>query len=122
KPAMDKAVAYLKRLQWTMDTVSAEQESLSGPDDPWLGGWGYGGRSRGKGRPDLSNTQMALEALHDAGVPKDDPAYQLALKFVERLQNNSETNDRDWAGNDGGFIYGPSDDRQGESFAGSYEE
>jgi squalene-hopene/tetraprenyl-beta-curcumene cyclase len=114
KPAMDKAVAYLKRLQWTMDTVSAEQESLSGPDDPWLGGWGYGGRSRGKGRPDLSNTQMALEALHDAGVPKDDPAYQLALKFVERLQNNSE--------NDGGFIYGPSDDRQGESFAGSYEE
>jgi squalene-hopene/tetraprenyl-beta-curcumene cyclase len=50
------------------------------------------------------------------------PAYQLALKFVERLQNNSETNDRDWAGNDGGFIYGPSDDRQGESFAGSYEE
>jgi len=122
KPAIDKAVAYLKKLQWTGDTVSAEGESLSSPEDGWFGGWGYGGRSRGKGRPDLSNTQLALEALHDAGVPKDDPAYQNALKFVTRLQNHSESNEQDWVGNDGGFIYGPSDDRKGESFAGTYEE
>ncbi|MGC4031863.1 MAG: hypothetical protein QM754_09055 [Tepidisphaeraceae bacterium] len=44
---------------------------------------------------------------------------KLAIAFVTRCQNNSETNDQKWAGNDGGFVYGPSDDRTGESFAGA---
>ncbi|WP_428940222.1 prenyltransferase/squalene oxidase repeat-containing protein [Fontivita pretiosa] len=120
KDRIDRAVAYLKGLQWTDMTTSVDGEKLSGPDDPWYGGWGYGGRSRGGGRPDLSNAQMALDALHDAGLKPDDPAFQAALRFVTRLQNFSETNDQPWAGNDGGFVYGPSDNRRGESMAGEY--
>ncbi len=58
-------------------------------------------------RPDLSNTQMALDALHDAGVRPNDPAFAAALKFVSRCQNFSETNNQPWAGDDGGFIYTP---------------
>ena len=34
-------------------------------------------------RPDLSNTQYFLEALLSAGVSKDDPAVQRAMKFIE---------------------------------------
>ena len=132
KPQIDKAVAYLKRLQWTEDTKPeyvapaskpadefTGKQVVKGTDDPFYGGWGYGGRSRGGGRPDLSNTQFAIEALRDAGVSPDDPAMKKALQFVTRCQNNSETNDQSWAGNDGGFVYGPSDNRTGESMAGA---
>jgi squalene-hopene/tetraprenyl-beta-curcumene cyclase len=120
KSNIDKAVAYLKGLQWTEMVTSADGQKISGQDDAWYGGWGYGGRSRGGGRPDLSNVQMALDALHDAGIKPDDPAFKAALKFVGRLQNSSETNDQPWAGNDGGFVYGPSDNRKGESAAGEF--
>jgi squalene-hopene/tetraprenyl-beta-curcumene cyclase len=65
---------------------------------------------------------MTLDALRDAGVPSTDPTFQNALIFVSRLQNFSETNNQPWAGNDGGFIYGPSDNRKGESFAGEYTD
>lgn len=136
KPAIDKAVAYLKTLQWTEETkpeypgkegekvpeTNQGKQVVTGLDDPFYGGWGYGGRSRGGGRPDLSNTQFAIEALKDGGVANDDPALQNALKFVSRCQNHSETNDQPWAGNDGGFVYGPSDDRKGESMAGATEQ
>jgi squalene-hopene/tetraprenyl-beta-curcumene cyclase len=120
KPQIDKATNYLKGLQWSEMMTSAEGERVAGESDAWYGGWGYGGRSRGGGRPDLSNVQMALDALHDAGLKPDDPAFQRAIKFVSRLQNNSETNDQSWAGNDGGFVYGPGDKRTGESMAGDY--
>src|SRR5256885_2053601 len=76
------------------------------------GRWSY---SRA-GRPDLSNAQIAIEALENAGMKKDDPAFQNALKFITRNQNNSETNDQKFAGNDGGFVYSPAND--GESPAG----
>jgi squalene-hopene/tetraprenyl-beta-curcumene cyclase len=118
QPQIDRAVAYLKDLQWTSETAP-EGEQIT-ESSPWFGGWGYGGRSRGGGRPDLSNAQMALEALHDSGLKPDDPAYQNAVKFITRQQNFSETNDQSWAGNDGGFIYGPADDGSGESKAGEY--
>ncbi len=127
KPQIDKAVAYLKSLQWSPDTRPEfidEKEPNTGKQvvkddkDPFFGGWGYGGRSRGAGRPDLSNAQMTLDALRDAGLKPEDPAFQNALKFVQRLQNNSETNDQSWAGNDGGFVYSPGGDRTGESMAG----
>lgn len=128
KPQIDRGIAFLKKLQWTEDTRPEyvnEKEKFTGKqvvqntDDPFYGGWGYGGRGRGAGRPDLSNTQFAVEALKDAGVPADDPAMKKALAFIARCQNNSETNDQKWAGNDGGFVYGPSDDRTGESMAGA---
>ena len=126
KERIDRAIAYLKGLQWTPGTKPEHPDEakrpplVKGEADPFYGGWGYGGLSRGAGRPDLSNVQMTLEALKDAGLKEDDPAFQNALKFVTRLQNNSETNDAEWAGDDGGFVYSPSGDRKGESMAGEY--
>jgi squalene-hopene/tetraprenyl-beta-curcumene cyclase len=129
KDEIDRAVAYLKGLQWTEQTrpeYKDEKEQHTGKQvvkddkDPFYGGWGYGGRSRGGGRPDLSNVQVTLDALRDAGLKPGDEAYDRALKFVTRMQNLSETNDQPWAGDDGGFIYSPADTRKGEGFAGEY--
>jgi squalene-hopene/tetraprenyl-beta-curcumene cyclase len=79
-------------------------------DDPRTGGVDYGDR---KGRPDMSNTAYFLDALLAAGVPKDDPAVQRALKFVSRCQNlPGETNDQPFAkkateDDKGGLTYVP---------------
>jgi squalene-hopene/tetraprenyl-beta-curcumene cyclase len=112
---IDRAVAYIKGIQWTDKTGAGPKgEKLKDDSNNWWGGWGY---SRA-GRPDLSNAQMAIEALENAGLKKDDPAFQNALKFITRNQNNSETNDQKFAGNDGGFVYSPAND--GESPAGVF--
>ncbi len=68
----------------------------------WYGGVGYG-----TGRPDLSNTSFFIQALHDSGVPASNPAMKRALVFVERCQENSETNPEPFAKglHNGGFIY-----------------
>jgi squalene-hopene/tetraprenyl-beta-curcumene cyclase len=113
KDKIDRAVAYLKGIQWTDKTGAGPKgEKIKDDSNNWWGGWGY---SRA-GRPDLSNAQMAMEALENAGLKKDDPAFQNALKFISRTQNNSETNDQKFASNDGGFVYTPAND--GESQAG----
>jgi squalene-hopene/tetraprenyl-beta-curcumene cyclase len=114
KPML-KALDYLRSLQWT-DKIEGVPEELrvASQKDVKYGGFGYGKRAR----PDLSNTQFALDALHDAGVKPDDPAFQAALKFATQCQNLSETNSQPWAGNDGGFIYTPVND--GNSPAGEY--
>lgn len=91
------------------------------PDDPYYGGIGYGSSER----PDLSNLQMALEALHDSGLEADHAAFQRALRFLQRCQNRSESNDiaipaegggTVVSGDDGGSAYLP-----GQSFAGFVE-
>jgi squalene-hopene/tetraprenyl-beta-curcumene cyclase len=110
KPRIAKARDFLIALQ------ADEGEGYS-EGDLYYGGIGYGGDER----PDLSNLQMALEALSAAGVEKGDPAYQRALKFLERTQNRSESNDtkivRDGetirAGDDGGAVYAPGDSKAG---------
>lgn len=101
---------YLKDLQWD------ESENYSS-DHPWYGGAGYGNH----GRPDLSNTQMLLEALHDSGLPPDDPAFQKALIFIQRCQMHGEYNDQEFArgSTQGGFIYSPH--AGGETRAGQLE-
>ena len=107
---LQSAVEWLKAAQWD------EGEGLERTQD-WYGGVGYGNR----GRPDLSNTQMMLDALHDAGVSPEDPAVQRALQFVSRTQNLTSTNDAAWAANgnnDGGFIYTPANG--GESMGSEY--
>jgi squalene-hopene/tetraprenyl-beta-curcumene cyclase len=97
------AVGFLKRLQDGDGSVDEK--------NPRYGGAGYDGKSR----PDLSNTQYFLDALQAAGVPKDDPAVQKALKFVSRCQNlPGETNDQPFAkkvtpGDKGGLTYTPLD-------------
>lgn len=113
--AMLKALDFLRSQQWS-DKISGvpEEMRVKSEQDVRYGGFGYG---RG-GRPDLSNTQMALDALHDAGVKPDDPAFRAAVKFATRCQNFSETNDQPWAGDDGGFIYTPANG--GNSAAGEF--
>lgn len=107
---LDDALKFLKDNQWD----EGEGRSL---DDPWYGGAGYG---HGK-RPDLSNTQVMLDALHDSGLPPDDPAYRKALQFVQRCQMLGESNDQPFArgSTQGGFIYSPANG--GESKAGEIE-
>lgn len=116
KGSIDKAVAYLKASQWTEGNAGPDGKGIDA-NSPFYGGWGYGGT---RGRPDLSNTAVVLDALKDAGLKQDDPAIQKALRFVSRLQNNSESNPAAWAGNDGGFIYNPGRSGEGESSAGEY--
>jgi squalene-hopene/tetraprenyl-beta-curcumene cyclase len=102
-----RAIEWLRTNQWD------DGEGLGATTD-WYGGAGYG---NGK-RPDLSNTQMMVEAMHDARVSPDDPAMQRALAFVARTQNRKASNPAAWAQNgsgDGGFVYSPANG--GESFA-----
>lgn len=97
------ASGFLKKLQYDEARVEA--------GDPRFGGVGYSA----KDRPDLSNTQFFLDALLAAGVAKEDPAVQRALKFVSRCQNlPGETNDQPFAKkttekDKGGFVYNPLD-------------
>ncbi len=91
------ASGFLKELQW-------DEGEGKPPQDTFYGGFGYDS----KNRPDMSNTQMAIDALRAAGIPENDPALQRALRFISRCQNlKGEYNDQPWAGkiNDGGFIY-----------------
>jgi squalene-hopene/tetraprenyl-beta-curcumene cyclase len=101
-PAYEPQVRALQKFLTDHQWDEGEGKSR---DDPWYGGAGYG---RGK-RPDLSNTQMMLEALRDSGLPKDDPVYQKALVFIQRCQMLGETNDQPFAkgSTQGGFIYSP---------------
>lgn len=97
------------------------------------GGIGY----REKERPDLSNLQWAIEALKESencrtvseasaqvqehsGTGKSAAAartkqlfWDHAIVFLQRCQNLKGYNDQSWAGDDGGFIYSPSDSKAG---------
>ena len=92
-----------------------------GEDNPFYGGIGYGGDDR----PDLSNTQLALDAIRAAEIytPSDrgilgnntpqiseaetelGPHWRKALVFLARTQNIKSVNDMPYATDDGGFIY-----------------
>ena len=96
-----KAQGFLKSLQ------IQDEESV------YYGGIGYGSR---ESVHDLSNLNLAIQALKESGSD-DDEIWNKAIKFLERTQNRSESNDQPWAGNDGGFIYSP----DGESKAGTDE-
>ncbi len=88
---------------------------------PFYGGIGYGGDER----PDLSNTQLALDAIKaaeefearyrnvipdTAGKIEAEEAqlglhWSKALVFLARCQNIKSVNDQPYATDDGGFIY-----------------
>ncbi len=97
-----------------------EGEDISS-DHPFYGGIGYGGDDR----PDLSNTQLALEAIKSAEdyeyrlnqiIPADIDQiereekelglhWEKALLFLSRCQNVTSVNTMPYAADDGGFIY-----------------
>lgn len=106
RDAVRGAQRFLAQLQWD------EDEDYS-PSHVFYGGAGYGRHQR----PDLSNTQMMLEALHQSGLKPEHPVYKKALVFISRCQMLPETNDQPFAKHgDGGFIYSPANG--GESKAG----
>jgi squalene-hopene/tetraprenyl-beta-curcumene cyclase len=112
RPRVARAQAYLSKLQY-----DASESIDSG--NPWYGGAGYNETKR----PDLSNTQMMIEALHASGLPADDPVYQRALKFVTRCQMLDATNDQNFAdgAKDGGFIYTCADGGESKADAETLE-
>jgi len=107
-----RAQAFLTDLQFD------DHESVD-EDNEWFGGAGYNKTKR----PDLSNTQMMLEALRDSGLPRDHPVYQKALRFVSRCQMNAATNDQRFAQRepDGGFIYSPNAGGESKASQGFFE-
>ncbi len=109
----DRAEAVQRMLAW-LRTAQWDQPEGIRPEHDWFGGVGYGKH----GRPDLSNTQMMLEALHESGAGADDAAVQRALAFVARCQNMKSEDAAPWANagsGDGGFVYTVANG--GESFA-----
>ena len=121
KEPLKKALEYLKSLQWRDTIQGLPNDEQVKPGDVRGGGWGYGGGKTG--RPDMSNVNMAMDALHDAGLPKDSPEYKRVLEFLTHCQNNSETNkdpDGFKSGDDGGSFYSPAN--KGMSPAGEYTD
>ncbi len=107
----------IARAQGFLIKLQADEGEGYSADHPFYGGIGYGGDER----PDLSNLQMALEALVASGLEEDHAAFERAVSFLERCQNRSESNDfrlttgteRILAGNDGGGSYYPGDSKAG---------
>lgn len=108
--------AVIKKAQNFLIQSQVDEGEGATPEDSNYGGIGYGNNPK---RNDLSNLSFALTALKESGVPKDAAVWDKALKFLSRLQNNSETNDESWAGDDGGFIYGLGKGEPPESKAGN---
>ncbi len=102
-----------KARQYLAEHLLDEGEGLK-PDDKFYGGMGYGGTSNG-GIADIISLEYGLRALKEAGMGANDPAWDRALKFLQRTQNSSETNDQAWATNDGGFVYYPGYSQAGET-------
>lgn len=134
KKAIERGVLFLKSLQYgeAAMPIDGSGESAAAVDrtHAFYGGWGYGRH----GRPDLSNTAFALEALHAAGVDPKDAAFQRALVFLQRCQmmekgaDGRVINEAVYAkgSRQGGFIYATSVSKDevgvGQSFAGTMEE
>ena len=95
----------VKGRQYLAEHLLDEGEGVS-PNDKFYGGLGYGGTSDG-GRADIISLEYGLRAMKEGGLPANDPAWEKALKFLQRTQNDSESNDQSWSANDGGFIYYP---------------
>ncbi len=118
---MRKARGFLIGSQ--LDEDHAEHPTAK--TDSFYGGIGYG--SRGPTRPDLSNTQCALEALYLTEFlvsetfvkdPKEaeesDLAWAKAVQFLAAVQNLERTEDGKWivtAEKDGGFVYQPDESK-----------
>jgi squalene-hopene/tetraprenyl-beta-curcumene cyclase len=101
KPVIEKARRYL------VENMLDEGEGVA-KSDFWYGGMGYGKTTRADGRrADIISLEYTLQALRDSELPANDAAWQKALTFLQRTQNNSEVNDQKWAANDGGFVYYP---------------
>jgi len=97
---VSRAQRHLKELQWKRAGEPGERSVDR--DHPYFGGAGYGHG----GRPDMSNTNLMIQALRDSGVPCTDPAYKRAVRFITRTQGVAQNEMHgDAIEQDGGFIY-----------------
>ncbi len=106
-PVIQKAVEFVKSEQFS-EAKGYVKESHVG-----FGGIGYGGDP---GRPDLSNSQFAAEALHQAGVSGADDLWVRLQVFLSRCQNGETVDPLVKAAGvgtskDGGFRYQPAGTR-----------
>ena len=100
-PLIQKGRAYL--VQQVVDEGEGLKES-----DPFYGSMGYRPTTKkDAARGDVINLEYGLRALKETDLQADDPAWEKAIAFLQRLQNRSASNDQPWAGNDGGFVYQP---------------
>ncbi len=128
---MRKARTFLINTQVNENFSVDDKPAPVKKDDPSFGGIGYG--SAGPGKPDLSNTQWALEALYmtdflDSDLKtqnkddkkKADIAWENAVTFLSRCQNVPESNDQAWVVKDkndpnyGGFVYKTDESKAGK--------
>ncbi len=132
--AKARAMEFLRTLQFGEGAVvhegMADSAQNVGKDNPYYGGFGYG-RS---GRPDMSNTSFAIEAMHAMNLPDNDPAFQRAIAFLQRCQMQEKgaggqaINDMAYAqgSGQGGFIYSTSPNKDhvgvGISYGGEIAE
>ena len=105
---------YVAGLQCAEDStpVAFDRKKHTGS----YGGVGYGSDRR----PDLSNTQLALEALHAAGLTEDSDVWKRAQVFISRCQNRKSANDvldgvKKASSEDGGFFYHPDESKAGKT-------
>lgn len=107
--------------------IKAQYHSEVSPDDVNYGGWTYGEDSKGKGESaNMSTTHYAMMALDETKLAKDNDVFKRAVVYLQRSQNNSETNDVKVKGvkvlSDGGFIYGPGMTRASKDKKGLVDE
>lgn len=98
RPLIEGAQRFLVRLQFDEEEGYTEK-------DPFYGGIGQSREQ--KSASDLDNLGFALEALAAYGLPAESPVWKKALRFIQRCQNRKGSNDQDWAGDDGGFVFYP---------------
>lgn len=102
--AGDKAAIEAAR-KYLADHLLDEGEGIA-RSNKFYGGMGYGGTSDG-GMADIISLEISLRAMKEAELPANDPAWQKAIAFLQRTQNNKETNDQPFTTDDGGFMYYP---------------
>ena len=107
-PTYVTAVTIMALIRNAQDYLAGKQAKKT-DDTTNYGGIGYGSDKTAN----LSTTQFALEALNESGYENDE-VFKAAVQFLQRCQNNSETNDLPAAGNDGGFYYSTHSSKAGE--------
>jgi len=114
-----KYADVIKKAQKYIEGIQLDESEGATPNNKFYGGIGYGSDPTTR---DLSNLSFALQGLKESGLPEDSDVWDKAIKFLERCQNNSETNDLSstaFIGNDGGFVYYPGNSKAGSDAEGT---
>jgi len=108
---------YAETVVALRDYIAGQQCSEATQYDPEKNRRAYGGIGYGSDRrPDLSNTQIAVEALHAAELADDSEVYRRVQLFLSRCQNRAASNDfldgkEHTSTEDGGFYYYPGESK-----------